>query len=176
MIHPGSDVSLSMLSLAKVLKPCFAALGGMAPQPLSSYLGRAFSTCSMMCSGCFPSTATRTGRPNVFGLRGTRAVRSSGANIVLKRQGLSLCSAGSNGSSARAVELLLHQLRLRRWRWQMESLPTKTNRFSERNLGRLGLPARTGPEARLLGAGRASLPSGSRFFRHHGGGGVAVDD
>ncbi len=65
MIDPGSDVSLSMLSLATVLKPCFADLGGMAPQPLSSYLGRAFSTCSTMCYGCFPSAAT--GRPNVFG-------------------------------------------------------------------------------------------------------------
>ena len=52
---------------------------------------------------------------------------------------------------------------------------TKTHR-SERDLGRLGLPARTGPEARLLGAGGTSLPSGSRFCRHHCGGGVAVDD
>ena len=53
---------------------------------------------------------------------------------------------------------------------------TKTNRNSERDLGRLGLPARTGPEARLLGAGGTSLPSGSRFCSLHGGGGVAVDD
>jgi hypothetical protein len=86
-------------------------------------------------------------------MRGTRAAGSSGPNIVLKRQGLSLCSLGSNGSSARAVEQVLHQLRLRRWRWQMERLPSKTNRNSERDLGRLGLPARTGPEARLQGAG-----------------------
>ncbi len=105
-----------------------------------------------------PSTAT--GKPNVFGktsasprMRGTRADRSSGANIVLKRQGLSLCSAGSNGSSARAVEQVLHQLRLRQWRWQMETFNTKTNMNSERDLGRLGLPARTGPEAWFLGAG-----------------------
>ena len=45
-----------------------------------------------------------------------------------------------------------------------------------RDLGRLGLPARAGPEARLLGARGTSLPTGSRFCRHHGGGGVAVDD
>ena len=31
--------------------------------------------------------------------------------------------------------------------------------ISERDLGRLGWPARTGPEARLLGAGGASLPA-----------------
>ncbi len=103
---------------------------------------------------------TATGRPNMFGktsasprVRGTRAASSSGAKILLKWQGLSLCSLGSNGSSARAVEQVLHQLRLRRWRWQMERLPSKTNRNSERNRDRLGLPARTGPGARLLGAG-----------------------
>jgi hypothetical protein len=40
---------------------------------------------------------------------------------VLKLQGLSLRSLGSNGSSAMAVELLqLHQGRLRGWQWQME--------------------------------------------------------
>ena len=110
-------------------------------------------------------------------MRGTRAARSSGANIELKRQGLSLHRLWSNGSSARAVgQLLLHQLRVRRWRWQMESCNTKTIRNSERDLGRLGWPARLWPEARLLGAGGASLPSGSRFCRLHGGGGVAVDD
>ncbi len=107
-----------------------------------------------------PSTAT--GRSNVFGktsaspmtrMLGTRAASSSGANIVLKRQGLSLCSVGSNGSSARAVEQVLHQLRLRRWRWQIKRLPLMKNRNSERDLGRLCLPARIGPDARLLGAG-----------------------
>ncbi len=136
-----------------------------------------------MCSGCFPSA--ETSRPNVFGktsasprTRGTRAASSSGPNIVLKRQGLSLLSLGSNGSSARAVEQLLHHLRLRRWGWQtMKSCPTKTKTHSsERDLGRLGLPARTGPETRLLDAGGTSLPSGIRFCRHHGGGGVAIDD
>ena len=67
---------------------------------------------------------------------------------------------GSNCSSARAVEQLLRQLRVRRWRRQLKSCPSKmkTHR-SERDLGRLGLPARTGPEARLLGAGGASLPA-----------------
>jgi hypothetical protein len=55
---------------------------------------------------------------------------------------------------------------------------TKKKRNSELDLGRLGfkLPARTGPEARLLGAGGTSLPSRSRFHRLHGGGGVVVDD
>ncbi len=107
---------------------------------------------------------------------GTRAARSSGANIVLKGPGLRLRRLERNGSRARAVEqLLLHQLRVRRWRWQMESCNTKTIRNSERDLARFGWPARTGPEARLLGAG-GSLPSGSRFSRLHGGGGVAVDD
>ncbi len=103
---------------------------------------------------------TATGRPNVFGktsasprMRGTCAASSSGVTIVLKRQGLSLHSLGSNCSSARAMEPLLHKLLLRRWQWQMESLPTKTNRNSERDLGRLGLSARIGPEALLLGAG-----------------------
>jgi hypothetical protein len=123
-------------------------------------------------------------RPNVSGKtsasqrpRRTCAASSSGPNIVLKRQGLSLRRLGSNGSSARAVEHLLHQLRVRRRRRQLESCPSKTKtRRSERDLGRLGLPAKTGPEARLLGAGGTSLPSGSRFCRHHGGGGVAVDD
>ena len=96
-----------------------------------------------MCSasGCFPSAAT--GRPNVFGKTsesprkcGTCAASSSGPTIVLKRQGMSLCSLGSNGSSARAVEQLLHQLRLRRWRWQMKSCPTKTKTHSsERDPG-----------------------------------------
>ena len=181
MIDPGSDVSLSMISLTRFLKPRFADLAEMAPQPLPSYLGRAFSTWSTMCSGCFPSAATC--RPNVFGktsasprTRGTRAASSSGPNIVLKRQGLSLRRLGSNGSSARAVEQLLHQ-RVRRWRRQLKSCPSKTKTHSsERDLGRLGLPARAGPEARLLGAGGTSLPTGSRFCRHHGGGGVAVDD
>jgi hypothetical protein len=57
-------------------------------------------------------------------------------------------------------QLLLDQLRVRRWRCQMESCnSTKTIRSSERDLGRLGWPARTGPEARLLGAGGASLPA-----------------
>jgi hypothetical protein len=86
---------------------------------------------------------------------------------VLKRQGLSLGSLGSNGSSARAVEQrVLHQLRLRRWRWQMERSPSKTKRNSERDLGRLGLPARTGSAcrpgtARLAGPdlGRLGLPA-----------------
>ena len=87
-------------------------------------------------------------------MRGTRAARSSGANIVLKRQGLSLRRLGSNGSRARSVEqLLLHQLRVRRWRRQMETFNTKRNRNSERDLGQLGLPARTGQVTRLLGAG-----------------------
>ena len=86
--------------------------------------------------------------------RGMGAASSSGPNIVLKRQGLSLRRLGSNGSSARAVEQLLHQLQVQRWRRQLKSCPskTKTNRNSERDLGRLGWPARTGPEARLLGA------------------------
>jgi hypothetical protein len=56
-------------------------------------------------------------------------------------------------------QLLLDQLRVRRRRCQMESCNTKTIRNSERDLGRLGWPARTGPEARLLGAGGASLPA-----------------
>ncbi len=57
----------------------------------------------MFSLGFIPSTAT--GRPNVFGktlaspmMRGTRAASSSGANIVLKRQGLSLCSAWTPSS------------------------------------------------------------------------------
>ena len=70
-----------------------------------------------------------------------------------KRQGLSLRRLGSNGLSARAVEQLLHQLRLLRRRWQMKCCPTKTKTDSESDLGRLGLPARTGQEAQLLGAG-----------------------
>ncbi len=89
-----------------------------------------------------PSTAT--GRPNVFGKTSaslrkceTCAARSSGLTIVLKRQGLSLLFI------SKAVEQLLHQLRLRRWWWQMESCPRKTTTNSERDLGRLGLPART---------------------------------
>jgi hypothetical protein len=99
------------------------------------------------------------------------------ARRQIMRQGLSLRRLGSNGSSVREVEqLLLPQRRERRWQWQMESCNTKKNRNSERDLGRLGLPARTGPEARLLGAGGTSLPSGSRFCRLHGGGGVAVDE
>ena len=188
MIHPGSDVSLSVLSLARVLNPGFADLGGMVPQPLSSYFGRAFSTCSMMCSGCFLSTAP--GRPNVLGKTsasprkcGTIAARSSGTNIVLKGPGLGLRRLGRNGSRARAVvEQLLHHLGVRRRRWMMDSLTTKTIRNSERDLGRHGWPARTRPEGpdRRPGCwaqgGPACLPSGSRFCRHHGGGGVAVDD
>ncbi len=59
----------------------------------------------------------------------------------------------SKGGGAAAHQQLLHQLRVRRWRRQMETFNTKRNRNSERDLGRLGLPARTGPEARLLGAG-----------------------
>jgi hypothetical protein len=66
------------------------------------------------------------------------------------------------------VEQLMHQLRLRRWWWQMKSCPTQTKTHSsERDLGRPGLPARTGPDARLLGVGGTSLSSGSRFCRHH---------
>ncbi len=105
----------AVVSLLRILILSFAELAVMVPHPLSSYLGRAFSTCLMMCSGCFPSTAT--GRPNVFGktlasprVCGTRAARSSGANIVLKGPGLRLRWHGRNGS--RAVEqLLLDQLR-----------------------------------------------------------------
>ncbi len=108
---------------------------------------------------------------------GTRAARSSGANIVLKGPGLSLRRLGSNGSRARAVEqLLLHQLRVQQWRWQMESCNTKKKRISERDLGRLGWPARTGPEVRLLGAGGDQPAIRKPFPRLHGGGGVAVDD
>ena len=69
---------------------------------------------------------------------------------------------------ARAVEQLLQHLGVRRWRWQMESLTTKTIRNSERDLGRLGRPARTGPEARLarlLGAGGGSLPAIRKPFQ-----------
>ena len=174
----------AVVSLLRILKLSFADLAVMVPHPLSSYLGRAFSTCLMMCSGCFPSTAT--GRPNVFGktlasprVRGNRANRPSGPIIVLKGPGLRWRRLGRNGSRARAMEqLLLDQLRVRRRRCQMERCNTKTIRNSERDLGRLGWPARTGPEARLLGAGGgpAGLPSGSRFSRLHGGGGVAVDD
>ena len=110
---------------------------------------------------------------------GTRAARSAGPIIVLKGPGLRLRWLGRNGSRARAVEQLLHHLGVRRRRWQRESWTTKTIRKSERDLGRHGWPARTGPEARLLGAGGgqpACLPSGSRFSRLDGGGGVAVDD
>ena len=155
----------AVVSLLRILKLSFADLAVMVPHALSPYLGRAFSTCLMMCSGCFPSTAT--GRPNVFGktlasprVRGNRANRPSGPSIVLKGPGLRWRRLGRNGSRARAVEqLLLDQLRVRRWRCQMESCnTTKTIRSSERDLGRLGWPARTGPEARLLGAGGASLP------------------
>ena len=77
----------------------------------------------------------------------------------LKGPGLGLRRLGSNGSRARAVEQLLQHLWVRRWRWQMMRLSTKPKRISERDLGRLGWPARTGPEARLLGAGGASLPA-----------------
>ena len=94
-------------------------------------------------------------------VRGTLANRSSGPIIVLKGPGLRWRKLGRNGSRARAVEqLLLDQLRVRRRRCQMERCnTTKTIRSSERDLGRLGWPARTGPEARLLGAGGASLPA-----------------
>ncbi len=52
------------------------------------------------------------------------------------------------------MEPLLHQLRLRLLLQQQKSCPSKTKtRSSERDLGKLGLPARPGPEARLLGAG-----------------------
>ena len=89
-----------------------------------------------------------------------RAARSSGPIIVLKGPGLRWRRLGRNGSRARAVEqLLLDQLRVRRCRCQMVRFNTKTNRNSERDLGRLGWPARTGPEARLLGAEGASLPA-----------------
>ena len=64
----------------------------------------------------------------------------------------------SKGGAA-VEQLLLDQLRVRRRRCQMERCNTKTIRNSERDLGRLGWPARTGPEARLLGAGGASLPA-----------------
>ena len=109
-------------------------------------------------------------------VRGNRANRPSGPIIVLKGPGLRWRRLGRNGSRARAVELLLlDQLGVRRWRCQMVRFNTETIRNSERDLGRLAWPARTGPEARLLGAG-GILPSGSRFCRLHGGGGVAVDD
>ena len=188
MIDHAAVVGISMISLARILILSFAELEVMVPHTLSTYLGRAFSTCSMMCSGCFLSTAP--GRPNVLGKTsasprkcGTIAARSSGTNIVLKGPGLGLRRLGRNGSRARAVvEQVLHHLGVRRRRWMMDSLTTKTIRNSERDLGRHGWPARTRPEGpdRRPGCwaqgGPACLPSGSRFCRHHGGGGVAVDD
>jgi hypothetical protein len=56
---------------------------------------------------------------------------------------------------------------------------TKTNRNSERHLGRLSPARLAGPDRTggpVDGRREASLPSGSRFCRHHEGGGVAVDD
>ena len=154
MIDHGAAVSLPMILLARNLIPSFSDLETKATQPVSSFLERAFSTWSTMYSGCFPSTAT--GRPYVFGknsasLRkcGTLAACSSGPTIVPKLQGLSLSSLGSNGSSARAVEQLLHQVQLLLLRrQQIQGFSTKTKTDSERDLGRLCLPARIGgPDA-----------------------------
>ncbi len=88
---------------------------------------------------------------------------------MLKLQGLSLRSLWKQrliSKGGAAVEPLLYQLRLRRWRWQMAICTTN----NERELGRLGSPARTGPEARLLGAGdqpaiqRRILPPSRRWL------------
>ncbi len=57
------------------------------------------------------------------------------------------------------MDQLLHQLRLRRWRWLIEGCTTKTN--SERELGQLGLPATAAPAA----PGRIDPQSG-RSRRH----------
>ena len=96
---------LSMIS--SILTRAFSDRRWMAPHPLFSFLGRACSTFSTMCSGCFHSTVT--GRPNVFGQTttspmtcGTLAASTSWMNIVSQMQGLSLHSVGSNGSSRRA--------------------------------------------------------------------------
>ena len=132
---------LSMLS--SILTRAFSDRRRMAPHPRFSFLGRACSTLSTMCSGCFHSTVT--GKPNVFGQTttsprtcGTLAASTSWRIIVFQLQGLSLHSIGSNGSSTRAVNQ--HRQQLLRGvlplRWLILKRYNMMKQTSERKLGR----------------------------------------
>jgi hypothetical protein len=138
--------------ISSILIRAFSDRGRMAAQPRFSSSGRALSTFSTMCSGCFPSTAP--GRPNVFGLTttslrtcGTFAAQSSGLNTVFRMQGLILHSNGRNGSAIRPLQRQLLPLRLGR-PWRLIYLMTMRLRKVEAVECVQGLPEGPKPDLR----------------------------
>ena len=113
---------------------------------------------------------------------GTRAARSSGTNIVLNLRGQGWAWGGLE---ATAQEQGRWSSCCSTWgcgggggRWRV-CLRHRRGSVSATWAGSAGVAGQPGPDQRpgcWAQGGAACLPSGSRFSRLHGGGGVAVDD